>query len=359
MQHMGDASSSLKVSGAATGRDLSDTQLEDWRARALGLEAQVNGVVLGQSYAVRLLNIAVFSRGHVLLEGDVGVGKTTLLRAFARGIGGRYERVEGTVDLMPSDLIYHPYVTEDGQPRVAPGPVLKHGEALAIFFFNEINRARPHVHSLLLRVMAERTLSAFNREYHFPHLQVFADRNRVEKEETFEIPAAARDRFIMELSIDIPPDAELQSRLMLDPSFHDVDSLIDRVQPSVVAYDELNQVGALIQQAVRSTAALEDYAFNLCRATREPKRFNITLDDVDMSGLVLAGVSPRGMSMLMRSARVAAWLDGRTTVVPEDLHAVYAPCIAHRIFFSPVYELRRERLSGDFVAAILRHVSAP
>ena len=170
----------------------SGTDLTEWRDRALRFESALNERVLGLSRAVRLLTIAVFARGHVLLEGNVGVGKTTLLRAAARGLGGEYERVEGTIDLMPQDLVYHTHIDRDGRPRVDPGPLLTHGDALSVFFFNEINRARPQVHSLLLRAMAERSISAFNREVALPHLLVFADRNRVEREETFEISSAAR-----------------------------------------------------------------------------------------------------------------------------------------------------------------------
>src|SRR5688572_15278742 len=175
-----------------------DEQLQDWREQALRVEAEVGKVVVGQPDTIRLINVALFARGHVLLEGDVGVGKTTILRAFSRAIGGGFERVEGTIDLMPGDLIYHTYVDADGKPRIEPGPLLRHGERLTTFFFNEINRARPQVQSLLLRAMAERTVSAFNREYRFPHMIVFADRNRVEKEETFELASAARDRFMFE-----------------------------------------------------------------------------------------------------------------------------------------------------------------
>lgn len=123
---------------------------------------------------------------------------------MAHCIGGSYERIEGTIDLMPNDLVYHTYINREGKSQIDPGPILRHEERLSTFFFNEVNRARPQVHSLLLRVMAEKSISAFNREYHFPHLQVFTDRNRVEKQETFEIPAAARDRFMMELNIEIP-----------------------------------------------------------------------------------------------------------------------------------------------------------
>ena len=89
---------------------ISAEQLHDWRSRALRLEQEVSKAILGQQETVRLINVALFARGHVLLEGDVGVGKTTILRAFARAVGGDFERVEGTVDLMPGDLIYHTYV---------------------------------------------------------------------------------------------------------------------------------------------------------------------------------------------------------------------------------------------------------
>src|SRR6187401_3787241 len=165
----------------------SEEQLQDWRDRALRVEEEVGRAIIGQRNTIRLITVALFARGHVLLEGDVGVGKTTLLRAFARAVGGDFERVEGTVDLMPGDLIYHTYVDADGKPRIEPGPLLRHGERLVTFFFNEINRARPQVQSLLLRAMAERTVSAFNRQYQFPCMTVFVDRNRVEKEETFEL----------------------------------------------------------------------------------------------------------------------------------------------------------------------------
>ena len=130
--------------------------LNEWRERALSFEQSINKVVLGLEKQVRALTIAIFSRGHVLLEGDVGVGKTTLLKAAARLLGGAYQRIEGAIDLMPGDFLYHAYIDEKGQPAVAPGPLLRHEEDLAVFFFNEINRARPQAHSLLLRLMAER-----------------------------------------------------------------------------------------------------------------------------------------------------------------------------------------------------------
>ena len=334
-------------------------EIESWRERALLLESSANRIMVGQERAVRLLLIATFARGHVLLEGDVGVGKTTLLQTLARGIGGAFERIEGTVDLMPSDLLYYTYLTRDGQPRVEAGPLLRHGSDLSVFFFNEINRARPQVHSLMLRAMAERSVSAFNAEHRFPHLQVFADRNRVEREETFEIPAAVRDRFFMEITVEVPSDPELLRALMTDIRYHDAAALIGEMEPGTVPFRELNEAAARIQSAVGTSGTLQRYALDLWTATRNPAELDFEIEGVDTAGLVQAGASPRGMSMLLRAARVAAWLAGRNEVVPEDLHAVFEPTVAHRIFFTPLYEMRRSEIAGRLATGILETVASP
>ncbi len=339
--------------------DRNDALLADWRQRALALEAEVGKAVIGQERILRLVNTAVFARGHVLLQGDVGVGKTTLLRAFAQVLGGAFARTEGTVDLMPNDLVYYTYISEEGRPAVEPGPLIRHGEDLAIFFFNEINRARPQVHALLLRVMAERSVSAFNREFRFPHLLVFADRNRVEREETFEISSAARDRFMMEITIEPPADDAMRRALMFDPRFHDTDRLVGALQPAMVEHRELNGVAEAIQRSVQASDALQDYALRLWRATAEPQAFGVTLPDLDVSQLMLAGASPRGMSLLLRASRVAAWLEGRSYVTPEDVQAVFVETIAHRLCYQPVYELHRHEISPRLMAAILGAVAAP
>jgi MoxR-like ATPase len=344
--------------------DRQDALLADWRRRALELEAQAAQVVIGQSRVIRLVTTAVFARGHVLLQGDVGVGKTTLLRAFARLIGGAFARAEGTIDLMPNDLIYHTHIGADGRPAIDPGPLTMHGEELALFFFNEINRARPQVHALLLRVMAERSLTAFNREFKLPHLLVFADRNRVEREETFEISAAARDRFMMEVNIDPPSDEADRRALMFDARFHDADALIAQLPEGVLPYRELGAVSAAIQRCVQAAPALQDYALHLWRATAAPAEYGVRLDgldlhDADANEVILAGASPRGMSMLMRAARVTAWLQGRDYMTPEDLRAVFVETVAHRLCLQPVYELRRPEIVAALMQGMLDRVAAP
>lgn len=338
---------------------ISEEQLRDWRTRALQVEEEVGKAIIGQQATVRLVNVALFARGHVLLEGDVGVGKTTLLRAFARAVGGDFERVEGTVDLMPGDLVYHTYVDAEGRPRIEPGPLLRHGEKLTTFFFNEINRARPQVQSLLLRAMAERSVSAFNREYRFPHMTVYADRNRIEKEETFELASAARDRFLFELRMETPSDAVTRRALVFDPGFHDVDALLERVSSGILPWTALNEVAAAIQQTVTASEALERYVMDLWEASQSPQKFGVRIDGVDMERLILAGASPRGMMALVRAARVVAWLADRNHVVPDDIRGIVAPALRHRIFFTPVYELRRAEIADALVAALLETIPTP
>jgi MoxR-like ATPase len=333
--------------------------LGEWRDRVGAFEREVGRVVIGQQRVIRLLAIAILSRGHVLLEGDVGVGKTTLLRSVARALGGPYERVEGTIDLMPGDLVYHASIGEEGRPRLDPGPVLQHGSDLAVFFFNEINRARPQVHALLLRLMAERSVTAFNREVSLPHLLVFADRNRMEREETFALPAAARDRFFMEVGVQTPADAQTRRQLIFDTRYHDVDALVKTIEPGILDFRALADIGRQIQQSIYVSPTLEEYVVAIWDALRNPQAAGIRIEGVDMARLVMGGASPRGLSFLARAARVHAWLAGRDMVVPEDVRAIFPETMAHRIFLDPIYENRAETLVRSLCEQIFLRVPVP
>jgi len=335
------------------------TQFDRWRQLALVLQAGVSQAVVGQARAIRLTTMALLAGGHVLLEGNVGVGKTTLLRAFARAIGGGFERIEGTVDLMPNDLIYHAYIDAGGRPRVEAGPLLHHGADLAVFFFNEINRARPQVQSLLLRVMAERSVRAFNRDSALPFVTVFADRNRVEREETFELAVAARDRFMIEVSIDAPADEELRWRLVSEPQFHDTDQLLEQVPRALLDFRLLRESAQAIQRSVRASDALRKYVLALWDTLARPVDHGLTLEDVDVGRLLLAGPSPRGVSMLIRMARVGAWLEGRDYLTPEDLRDPWHEVMTHRLALDPVFELRRAELVPRLLARVLDRVPTP
>jgi MoxR-like ATPase len=338
---------------------MTEVTLSKAREQALALEQVVNNVIVGQQKAIRLVLIALHARGHVLLEGGVGVGKTTLLRTFSKALGGAFGRIEGSVDLMPNDLLYSAWVDGQGKPVIDPGPLIAHGEETAVFFFNEINRARPQVQSLLLRAMAERSAEAFGKEYTFPHMVVFADRNGVEKEETFELSAAARDRFLFEISIDRPTDSDIRRQLIFDPVYHNVDDLIGNLDQSLLDYKQLNDIDRQIQKSIFVSPEIENYVVNIWDATWKPHEAGIELPDVYVEDLVVAGASVRGMSAMVRAAKVSAWLEGRDHVLPDDIHTVLLPSLNHRVFLSPVYESRREQIMPMFVTALRDHIATP
>jgi MoxR-like ATPase len=190
-------------------------------------------------------------------------------------------------------------------------------------------------------------------------MTVFADRNKVEKEETFELASAARDRFLFELNMPTPADPAIRRALVFDTAFHDVDLLLTRLTPSILPWQQLNTIGAAIQEEVHASETMERYVLDIWQATETPQRFGIELDGVDMQRLVLAGASPRGMSALMRAARVVAWFAGRSHLLPEDIHEVLLPALGHRVFFTPIYELRRHELAEALIAQIIATIAVP
>ncbi|MEZ0210633.1 MAG: AAA family ATPase, partial [Methylophilus sp.] len=192
-----------------------------------------------------------------------------------------------------------------------------------------------------------------------PHMLVFADRNQVEKNETFEIPSAARDRFMMEIPIEIPEDRALRKALMFDVKFQHAERLTQQVDSGVLAYDQLNAFSDKLQSHIRASDVLEDYALDLWESTQKPSAFGIQLDSVDVNRLIHSGASPRGMGMLLKAARVHAWLMNRDSLFPEDIHAVFHEIIAHRLVLNPMFESRRTELSRELTNQILASVSVP
>lgn len=188
---------------------------------------------------------------------------------------------------------------------------------------------------------------------------VFADRNQVEKNETFEIPSAARDRFMMEIPIEIPESRILRKALMFDVQFQHAERLTQIVEPNVLQFDQLNDFSDHLQSAIQSNELLEEYALDLWESTQHPEKFGIKLDSVDVMRLIHTGASPRGMGMLLKAARVNAWLMNRDCLYPEDIHAVFHEVVAHRLVMNTMYENRRTQLARELTTQILRCVALP
>jgi MoxR-like ATPase len=146
---------------------------------------------------------------------------------------------------------------------------------------------------------------------------------------------------------------------MFDARFHDTDALIAGMPAAMLDHESLPAVAAMIQAEIRTSAAVETFVDRLRRATHDPCAYGIGIDGVDMDDLIATGASPRGMSMLVRAAKVSAWLDGATDLTPEHLRSVFHEVVAHRVFFTPIYELQRGRIGPELTSAVLRAVPVP
>jgi MoxR-like ATPase len=146
---------------------------------------------------------------------------------------------------------------------------------------------------------------------------------------------------------------------VFDPAFHDTEALLERVEPAIVAASELNDVAAMIQASVATSEALQRYVMDLWAATQAPQRFGVAIEGVEIDRLMLAGASPRGTMALVRAARVVAWLAGRQHVLPDDVTSVFPAVMGHRLFFSPLYEMRHAPIAAALTAQLLQNVPAP
>ena len=164
---------------------------------------------------------------------------------------------------------------------------------------------------------------------------------------------------MMEIPIETPNDRDLRKSLMFDLKYQNAENLIKQVAPNILQFDQLNSISEAIQNNIKSSDVIEDYALDLWEATQHPEKFGIQLDQAEVSKLINHGASPRGMGMLLKAARVNAWLMNRSDLYPEDLHAVFHAVIAHRLVFNTMYESRRTLLSRELTTQILKTLAIP
>ena len=273
------------------------------------LTANIASQIVGKDRQIQLVLTALLAGGHVLLEDVPGVGKTLLAKSLAKSIDGKFQRIQCTPDLLPSDItgtnIWNPGSREF---EFIAGPVFTN-----ILLADEINRATPRTQSALLEVMEERqvTLDGHSRVVSAPFF-VIATQNPIESHGTFVLPEAQMDRFTISLSLGYPAAAEeLQMLQGLAAG-----GLVANLEPCI----SVEQLQAIQQQcrAVAVDAAISQYIVDLVRATRQDSE-------------IALGVSPRGAVALYRATQARAWLQGRAYALPDDVKELAAAVLAHRL----------------------------
>jgi MoxR-like ATPase len=314
---------------------------EQARQALVDLRTEIGKAVVGQDTAVTALVLALLCRGHVLLEGVPGTAKTLMVRALSTAMRLETKRVQFTPDLMPGDvtgsLVYDAKTSEFA---FRPGPVFTN-----ILLADEINRTPPKTQAALLEAMEERqvTVDGLPRKLPSPFV-VAATQNPIEYEGTYPLPEAQLDRFLLKVTLEIPPrDAEIAVLARHANGFDPRDLAAAGLRP--VAGPEDLLAG---QAAVRRVAVREDvlaYVVDLCRATRQSPSLQL-------------GVSPRGATALLAVARAWAWLSGRDYVIPDDVKAMARPTLRHRVEIRPEAEL--EGVTADAVLeSVLATVPVP
>ena len=293
------------------------------------LEDNVAQVLVGKPDVIRLAIIGLLARGHLLIEDVPGVGKTTLAAALARSIGGGFQRIQFTSDMLPSDILgVTVYQADRGDFVFKPGPLFTN-----IVLADEINRTTPKTQSSLLEAMNEAQVSLDHSTYPLPKpFMVLATQNPLEYEGTHALPESQLDRFLLRIRIGYPGAADEKAILRGDGEG------ADALAP-VLTTTEVLELQAQVDQ-VRVEDSVLDYLMALVAATRT-------------SPLLRLGVSPRGSLALLRAARARALADGREYLVPDDLKALAVSALAHRVMVraAPGGEIDGDAIIGAIVAA--------
>ena len=297
------------------------------------LTANCGRVIIGKDDVIRRIGICLVASGHVLLEDLPGTGKTMLLRAFSKSIGGDFKRIQFTPDILPSDLTgIHFYNQKTSEFEFRPGPLFAN-----VVLADEINRAVPRSQSALLEVMEERQISVDGTTFRLdePYI-VMATQNPVESYGTFPLPEAQLDRFFMKLSLGYMTEEQEMQVLKREDS----KSIVETLEPIITA-EELASLRSEYKLVTVSDDVLA-YIMSIITATRKSDKLSY-------------GVSARGSIALYRAAQISAAMSGRSYVIPEDVKSEAPAVLAHRIA-----TISRSHLSSTaFIEGLLEDLPVP
>ncbi len=284
------------------------------------VRAEISRVIVGQQRVVERVLVALLSGGHCLLEGAPGLGKTRLLITLATTLGGTFNRIQFTPDLLPSDIVgTRIWRQEEGRFSVELGPVFAN-----FVLTDEINRAPAKVQSALLEVMAERQVTIGGQTFPVdrPFL-VLATQNPIESEGVYQLPEAQRDRFLMKVPVDYPAGPHEELEIVRRAAGDTIDPR------QIISLDEVRRL-QLTTRAIHVDPRVADYAVRLVMATREPARYGLD----SLANMIAFGASPRASIGLVEGARAMALLHGRGSVEPQDIYDIAYDVLNHRLVLS-------------------------
>ena len=315
--------------------------LERLRAARDRVRSQMAGTIVGQGEVVDQLLVCLFARGHCMLEGVPGLAKTLMIRTLARCLSLQFSRIQFTPDLMPSDItgtdvMFDDRATGERAFKFIPGPLFAN-----VLLADEINRTPPKTQAALLEAMQERQVTAGGNRYALPDpFFVLATQNPIEQEGTYALPEAQLDRFLMKVFVDYPDEEEERKIYRLNAGAQTAEP-----EPVLDAEELLHLQGVVRRVPVSDLVV--DYVASVVRATR--------VKDAKVPGFVkewvLWGVGPRGGQSLIQSAQARAALDGRPEVDVEDVRALAAPVLRHRLVLN--YNAESQGHTPDTVIAKL------
>ncbi len=321
-----------------------ETQVDRAATRLGEIQRAVGEVVVGQERLVESLLVALLCRGHVLLEGVPGLAKTLTVRTLAGVVGGSFQRLQFTPDMLPADvtgtLIFDPKTSEFIPHR---GPVFAN-----LVLADEINRAPAKVQSALLESMEERQVTIGDATFKLPEpFVVLATQNPIEQEGTYPLPEAQLDRFLFKVLVDYP-DPEDERRVL---EYHLGDAFPTPSQAT--SLEEFGELGNVVRE-VYLDERIRTYIINLVTATREPADVGLG----DLTPLVAYGASPRATIALAVGSRALAMTRGRSYVTPEDVKELAPSVLRHRLVLT--YEAEAEGATvEDITERILLAVEVP
>ena len=312
---------------------------EEFRAKAVQIEAEIGKIIVGQGEVVRHVLVAILAAGHVLLEGVPGLGKTMLIRTLASVLDLQFSRIQFTPDLMPADIVGTDLLEDTDGHRVftfQPGPVFAN-----LVLADEINRATPKTQSALLEAMQERSVTVAKKTYRLDEpFFVMATQNPIEMEGTYPLPEAQLDRFLFKVNVEFPSSEDLVE------IFTRTTGSAVPVTEKVADGETILAMGALARQ-VPVPSHVSEFVARLV-ATSHPDHE----DAPPMARQFLRyGSSPRGGQALILGSKITALLAGRFNVAFEDLHRIAPAALRHRLLLN--FEGQAEGISTDAVIAEL------